>query len=204
METAGLQVPSGNDVSLRPVWLSTETASRPRRPPQAHPDHRGSQETPGAREFLPWLPALSSGPRNPATPVRSVAGAPPSLSSAPERRPLERRRHPSGRGAEARGPGGRWESGWSQAEMLPRLPTWAVSQHAAHLGANPGWVGSPSLLEALEPELAELSLGGTEGQPGPGCWPEIHSGIFLAGLQGSYCLSSRSFQYTPIWQSRLF
>lgn len=119
---------------LRPVWLSTKTACRPRRPPRAHPDHRGSQETPGAREFLPWLPALSSGPRNPATPVRSVAGAPRSLSSAPERRPLERRRHLVGAGRRRGDRAGRWESGWSQAEMLPRLPTWAVFQHAAHPG----------------------------------------------------------------------
>ena len=136
LETADLRVPAGSDTCGR-----FDLSGYLPRPPAdlgdrraAHPDYRGSQETPGAREFLPWLPALPSGPRNPATPVRSVAGAPRSLSSAPERRPLERRRHLVGAGRRRGDRAGRWESSRSRAEMPPRLPTWAVFQHAAHPG----------------------------------------------------------------------
>lgn len=134
----GLRVPAGNDTcGHAPACLVIYQDRQPTSAAAAgHPDRRGSQETPGAREFLPWLPALSSGPRNPATPVRSVAGAHASLSSLRPRGALKRRRTLVGAGRRRgdRAGGGR---AVGPGRKCCRLPTSGGSQHAAP-GRNPG------------------------------------------------------------------
>lgn len=122
---------AGNDTvrPLRPVWLSTKTASRPRRLPRAHPDHRGSQETPGAREFLPWLPALSSVPESCDSGSICRRGSAVAFVCASERL-HERRRHPVGAGeATARwravGPGRKCCPGCPRGRFPARTAPWA-------------------------------------------------------------------------------
>ncbi|XP_064346065.1 uncharacterized protein LOC135322184 [Camelus dromedarius] len=80
----------------------------------------------------------------------SICRQPPrSLSSAPERRPLERRRHLVDAGRPRGNPEVGWERGQSRAEMQPGLPTWAVFQHAAHPGRK-SRLGSRDHLHSLK------------------------------------------------------
>lgn len=163
-----------------------------------------SRETPGAQE------SYLGGRRSPPVPrilrlrFELSLGAAVALA-APGRRPLERRRHLVGAGR-PRGDPGREVGGGSAVPggNAAWLPTWTVFQHGAKPGRKSQLGGTTfTHWRAPGPELAELSLGGTEGQPGPGFWPGIHPEIFLAGLKRSF-LSSKSFQHTPIWHSLSF
>lgn len=85
---------------LCPRWSAMQSTNGTPRPP-AHPSLRYSRDTP--EESLPWLPALSSSPRNPRTLV-------PSVSLAGSRQaPTRAQAPPSGRGEVAWAGVGRWE-----------------------------------------------------------------------------------------------
>lgn len=80
-------------------WSSMQTTNEVARRP-THPSLRHSRDTP--EESLPWLPALSSSPRNPRTLVPSV-----SLAGA-RQAPTRAQAPPSGRKAVARAGAGGW------------------------------------------------------------------------------------------------
>lgn len=118
--TAGLQVLLRQQYMwpLCPLWSAMQTTNGAPRPP-VHPSRRHSRDTP--EESLPWLPALSSSPRNPRTLV-------PSVSLVGTRQaPTSAQAPPSGRGAVARAGAGRREcsAGRKCSWAFPRgrLPT---------------------------------------------------------------------------------
>lgn len=143
-----------------------------------------SRETPGAQE------SYLGGRQSPPVPRILRLRFELSLGSAvalaaPERRPLERRRHLVGAGRPRGDPGGEVGGGSAvPGANAAWLPTWTVFQHAAK-PARKSQLGGTTFTpwRALGPELAEFSLGGMEGQSGPGFWPGIHPEIFLAGLR---------------------
>ena len=91
---------------LRPVWLSTETASRPRRPPRGPP--RPQRFAGNARgSGIPTLPAGAALRSPESCDSGSICrrGSAVAFVCAREA-PTRAQAPPSGRGAEARGPGG--------------------------------------------------------------------------------------------------
>ena len=187
METAGLRVPLGNSTCGRSDFSAhlcrPRAGLRGRR--AAHPDLRGSGETPEAPESylgcrrcppVPGTLGLGFAPPPGSAVLFACAGEAPTRAQAP----------PSGRAGAARGtrPGG---GSAARAEMRPRCPRGRLSRSQRVPGASPGRLGPPSFpIPHWDLNLLNFPLGARRGSqalpPGLGAilgfsWP--HSGIFL-------------------------
>lgn len=163
-----------------------------RRP--THPSLRHSRDTP--EESLPWLPALSSSPRNPRTLVPSV-----SLAGA-RQAPTRAQAPPSGRKAVARAGVGRCEL------SVGRKCSWAFPRGRLPTPRSPGAQIRPGL-HHLHP-LGSVGNGicctfswrrGFAVRSGPLTWDPPWD--FPGRARGSF-LSTISFQYALVWRGFSF
>lgn len=209
METAGLRVPLGNDTCGRSDFSGSGRGPRAglgsRR--AAHPDRRGSRETPEAQESYlgcrrcPPVPGIlglgfAPPPRSAVAFARARAREAPTRAQAP----------PSGRAEAARGPRpGEVGASAARAEMQPACPR----------GRRSGSPASPARARARCPSAPDhlpypkgagtrtCSTSSGEHRRPARPWllvwkPSWDFSWLHPG--GSFC-SAGSFQITPVWSS---